>query len=196
MLLLTVALMLLMVTQVHSFLAYSKPIKADALVVEGWLRDEALKGALVEFNRGNYQLLITTGLPLPRGTYLSQYKTTAELTAATLMALGFDRSKLVVVPAPKALKDRTEASAVALRQWLIETGKPIHSINLYSQDVHTRRSWLLFKRVLEPEVKVGAIANPTADYDPRYWWTTSTGARSVISETIAYLYSKLFRWSQ
>ena len=195
MLLLTVALMLLMVTQVHSFLAYSKPIKADALVVEGWLNDEALLGALVEFNRGNYQLLITTGLPLPRGTYLSQYKTTAELTAATLMALGFEQNKLVVVPAPKVLKDRTEASAVALRQWLTETGKTIHSINLYSQDVHTRRSWLLFKRVLEPEVQVGAIANPTADYDTRYWWTTSTGARSVLSETIAYFYSKLFRWS-
>ena len=195
MLLLTVAGIVLFVTQVHSFLAYSKPIKADALVVEGWLRDEALLGALVEFNRGNYQLLITTGLPLPKGTYLSQYKTTAELTAATLMALGFDRSKLIVVPAPKALRDRTEASAVALRQWLGETGKPIYSINLYSQGVHTRRSWLLFKRVLEPEVKVGAIANPTADYDPRSWWTTSTGARSVISETIAYLYSKLFRWS-
>ncbi|MGF1480477.1 MAG: ElyC/SanA/YdcF family protein [Cyanophyceae cyanobacterium] len=175
--------------RIQPFLACSKPLKADALVVEGWLSDQALKAAMTEFERGHYKLLITTGLPLPKGHFLSQYKNLAQLSADTLIALGFDASQLAVVPAPYVKKYRTAASAVALRQWLATSPVAIESVNLYSYDVHTRRSWLLFKQALEPEIKVGAIAL-SAEYETP-WWTTSDGARAVIAETIAYFYSTL-----
>lgn len=189
------AMLLLAIARIHSFLAFSKPIKADALVVEGWLGDDALKGAIVEFERRGYKILVTTGSPLSRGFYLSEYKNSAELASASLAALGFDASQIATVPSPKVKRNRTAAAAVAVRAWLATTDSAIKSINLYSSNVHSRRSWLVFKQVLGPEINVGVISHPTADYEPNSWWTTSAGVRSVISETIAFFYSRLTNWS-
>ena len=86
--------MLFIRSQIHPFLAVSAPIKADALVVEGWMRDDAVKEAITEFDRGGYKILIVTGAPIAKGYYLSQYKNFAELTTATLVTLGFDKDKL------------------------------------------------------------------------------------------------------
>lgn len=178
------------ITHIHSFLAVTSPVKADVLVVEGWLPDYALKNAIAEFESGDYRQIITTGDPLEKGYFLAQYKNFAELSAATLKKLGFEEEKLVAVPTPKAIKDRTYTSAVTLRQWLSKSNLKLESINLYTLDVHARRSWLLFKQVLAPTIKVGVIAVKSPDYDPGNWWSSSAGVRSVISETIAYIYAR------
>lgn len=192
--LLTVTIIILFtLAYIQPFLSSSSPIQADALVVEGWIADEAIKKAMVKFQQGNYKVLITTGSPLSKGYYLAQYKTFAELTAATFISLGFDPDKLVAIPSPKVKIDRTAAAAITLRKWLYTNDMLIKSINLYSFDVHTRRSWLIFKTILTPDIKVGAISYPSPDYNPQYWWTSSEGFRMVISETIAYLYAR-FIW--
>lgn len=188
------AFMLLILTHIHPFLAPSSPIKAEVLVVEGWMNDYAIKDAIKEFERGDYQKLITTGLPLERGYYLAQYKSFAELAAATLITLGFDREKLVAVPTPYAIRNRTNASAKALHEWLTNSGLEVKGINLYSFDVHARRSWLIFKQVLAPNIEVGIIAAKSESYDPKHWWTSSEGVRSIISESIAYIYARLIDW--
>jgi len=185
------ALLLFCVTHIHPFLALSAPIKADILVVEGWIQDHAIEKAIAEFEQGNYQKLITTGVPLSKGYHLSEYNNFAELTAATLITLGFDQDKLVVVAAPKVKKDRTAASAVALRQWISASNLSIKSINLYTEDAHARRSWLIYKQELAPDIEVGVIAINSIDYDPKHWWRYSAGVRQIISELIAYLYARL-----
>lgn len=187
-------LMVLLLTHIHSFLAPSSPIQADVLVVEGWIEDYALKEAITEFNRGGYQKLITTGLPLERGFYLAQYNNFAELAAATLIKLGFDRDKLVAVPAPNAIKNRTAASAIALQQWINNSNLEIGAINLFTFDVHSRRSWLIFRQALAPKIKVGVIAVEPQSYNPKQWWISSEGVRSVVGETIAYIYARFVDW--
>lgn len=189
-----IAFMLLIVTNIHPFLAPYSPIKAEVLVVEGWITDYAIEDAIKEFERGGYQKLITTGLPLERGYYLAQYKNFAELSAATLITLGFDREKLVAVPTPYAIRNRTSASAQALHQWLANSGLEVKGINVFSLDVHARRSWLIFKQVLAPDVNVGIIAVKSQSYDPNHWWVSSEGVRSIISEGIAYIYARLIGW--
>jgi acyl-CoA synthetase (AMP-forming)/AMP-acid ligase II len=189
-----IALMLFLFTHIHSFLAPTSPIKADILVVEGWMEDYAIKSAIKEFEKGRYQKVITTGTPVQLGYYLSQYKTTAELAAATLMALGFAPDKVVSVSAPEVVRNRTAASAAALREWIAKSDLKVKSINLYSYDVHTRRSWLVFKQALEPEIKVGVIAVEPYNYNPKQWWISSAGVRSIIAETIAYLYARIVSW--
>lgn len=179
------------ITHIHPFLAVTSPVKADVLVVEGWLPDYALKQALTEFEKGNYRLIITTGGSLPSGYYLAKYKNFAELSAATLRTLGLKKEKLVAVPAPEVIKDRTYASAVAVHQWLSNSDLKLESINLYTSDVHARRSWLFFKQVLAPKIKVGVIAVKTLDYASNNWWSSSAGVRTIISETIAYVYARL-----
>ncbi len=180
--------------KLESFLAYSAPIPADILVVEGWVSDDAVKGAIAEFKRGkNYRLLITTGIRLGRGEYLSEYKSFAELSAATFLALGFEQSKLKAIPSPYVKRDRTLTSAQNVKKWLDRTNLKIQGINVYTADVHSRRSLLLFKKVFEPNIKIGAIAHPPVDYDPRFWWSSSQGFKTVLSETIAYIYAKFLR---
>ncbi|MEG4021530.1 YdcF family protein [Microcoleus sp. S13C4] len=186
--------MLLIITNIHPFLAVNAPIKADILVVEGWLPDYAIESAIAEFKKGEYSQLITTGIPLSKGYYLAEYKNYAELTAATFIVLGFDKNKLVAVPAANVLKHRTAASAIALRDWFSTSGLKVNSINLYSFGPHARRSWLVFKEVLNPEIKVGIIAAETEDYNPQEWWKSSEGFRTVIGEIIAYIYARFVDW--
>ena len=186
----TASLIIFAITQIHPFLAINSPIKADVLVVEGWLPDDALKQALIEFESNSYRQIITTGTPLSTGSYLAEYKNFAELSAATLKALGLETEKLVVISTPDVVKDRTYASAAAVRQWLFSSDLKLESINLFTFDVHARRSWLSYKQALAPKIKVGVIAVKTLDYDSNNWWSSSAGVRSVISETIAYIYAR------
>ena len=60
--------------------------------------DYALKSAIGEFEKGGYQKIMTTGLPVEVGFYLAQYKTFAELSAATLLEMGLAPDKVVAVP--------------------------------------------------------------------------------------------------
>ena len=184
---------LIAIAQIHDFLAVSQPIKAEALILEGWTDDLVIEGAITEFKQGNYQLLLTTGGTIGKGYYLAKYKTLAELAAATLIALKFPPDRIVAIPTPPVKTDRTAASAKAVKEWIYRSKIDIRAVNIYSYDVHTRRSWLIFKTILEPEVKVGAIAHPAIDYDEKKWFTSSAGVRAIISETIAYLYAR-FIW--
>ncbi len=185
---------MLLITNIHPFLAVNAPIKTDILVVEGWLPDYAIESAIAEFKKGKYRQLITTGVPLSKGYYLAEYKNYAELTAATCIALGFDKDKVVAVPAASVVKHRTAASAIALRDWLAASAIKVESINLYSFGTHARRSWIVFKEVLNPEIKVGIISAETQDYDPQEWWKSSEGFRTVIGEVIAYIYARFVDW--
>jgi len=54
-------------------LTKSDVIKADALIVEGWLPDHALKAAYKEFNKNNYKYILTSGI-----TSYSDYYVIAE----------------------------------------------------------------------------------------------------------------------
>ena len=186
---LTISLYLIL--NIHGFLAPVAPIAvAEALVIEGWIGDDGIKGAIAEFQQQDYQILVTVGTPLSRGDYLSEYDNFAQLSAATAVKMGFDPQKLAVVPTPLVQRNRTLASAIAAKQWLQKNYPQITAINLYSYSVHSRRSWLLYQRAFEPDLRVGIIAHPPLDYDAQSWWTFSEGFREVIGEAIAYVYVK------
>lgn len=187
-----VALSILFINSIHSFLAVSQPISAQVLVVEGWIADEILVEVVEEFKQRDYLLIVTTGPTINKGLFISQYKNYAELNAASLISLGINQNQVVAVPTPAAKRNRTLATALSVKSWLQQADITVNSVNLFSYGVHTRRSWMIYRRVLEPEVRVGAIAFPPLGYEPRWWWTYSEGVRTIISETIAYIYAKLF----
>lgn len=185
-------LLTIFVTQIHSFLAVQAPIKADALLIEGWVSDSVIKGAVSEYKQGQYKIIITAGLPINKGSFLIQYQNYAQLTAATLIALGIPQDKIIPIPAPATKINRTGMAAKTVNNWLTNSNLKIKSINIYSYDVHTRRSWLLYQKMLSNDLKIGAIAYPSEDYDPRFWWTSSAGFRAITNEALAYLYALLF----
>ena len=180
------------VVEVHSFLALNRPVEGDILVVEGWLPSYALEEAVKEFNGKGVSLLIATGGPLAQGHYLIKYTSYAELTAVTLKEMGVDEKMIKAVPAEGVQKDRTYASAVALREWLSASGLKVKGINVVSLGCHARRTWLLFERAFEGEdVEIGVISELNRDYDPERWWGSSAGVRTVIGESIAYFYARV-----
>ena len=175
---------------VHPFLAPTKPVGGDILVVEGWLPVYALEKAKEQFQQGGYQLLVTTGGKIPEGHYLSEYKTWAELAVSTLKNLNFPEGKIIAASAHKNFKkNRTYHTILALQRRLYEEGFKEASIDMVSLGVHARRSWFLYEKVFS-SVNVGVVAISPNDYDASRWWLSSAGVRNVISESIAYLYAR------
>ena len=174
---------------IYSFLAVSKPIyPANILIVEGWLEEPNLRAAIAEFETGNYQHLVTVGGHINLGWFLSDYKTVAEIASVTLLSLGFDQDKLTAIPSEKTTRDRTAATAIAFREWLSNHQTEVQGINIYSNNVHARRSYLIYKSHLPSTVKLGVIATKSQGHTPDNWWKSSSGIKTIVMELIAYCY--------
>jgi hypothetical protein len=178
------------VVNLHGFLAISDPVATDVLVVEGWLPDYAIAAAMTEFQTGGYKTLITVGAPVPRGFHLSEYKTFAEVAAATLVAQGFDPQQLQIVSTNSAPECRTQNAAMALKDYFADAEQPIPSLNVFTLGPHARRTWIVFRRVFTTPNTVGIIAATVLAYEPSRWWQSSEGVRTVLGESIAYLYRR------
>ncbi len=180
--------LLLVLLGAHPFLAVSEPAAAEVLAVEGWVSDHVLAAVVRECERQSYSAVYVTGGPLERGAPLSEFKTYAELGAATLVQLGLPAELIHSVPAPPVRRDRTYAAALALHQWLREHEQLPHSLTVVSEGAHARRSRLLYRRTFPEVSQVGVLTVPALEYDPARWWCSSQGFRTVISEGIGYLY--------
>lgn len=153
----------------------------------------AIQAGAEEFHIGNYRRILTTGGPVS-GAYTTLFNTSAHVGAESLQAMGIDRALIEAVPASSNGRDRTYHAALALREALGRIDPPVRAINIVTENVHARRSRLLYKRVLGRDVRVGVIAVPDPDVDPDRWWQFSEGVKDVISEGAAWLHATfLFR---
>jgi len=173
-------------------LAVNAPVTGGVLVIEGWAPDYALEAAADQLRRDHYDKLFVTGGPLEWGSPLSEYKTTADVSAATLLKLGLSSNSVQAVPGPLVRRDRTYSSAVALKKWFEDHGTIPSKINLLTVGPHARRSRLMFEKAFGKRVMVGVTALPVRDYDPAHWYRSSQGFRVVTGEAMAYGYARLF----
>jgi len=67
----------------------------------------------------------------------------------------------------------------------------VSSMDVVTEDLHARRTRLLFQKAFGKGVQIGIIAVPNADYPANRWWHYSQGLKDVVSEVAAYLYAKL-----
>lgn len=175
----------------HPFLAITRPVVTEVLVVEGWVPDFALQAALEEFRAGKYRRLLVSGGPLEKGEPLSEFRTYADLGRATLQRLGCPTNDLVAISGPKVRHDRTYASAYALRTWLAKEGRLPPRLNVVTLDAHSRRTRLLFQKAFGTETEIGVIAVPDDRFEPSRWWRSSMGFRTVTGEAIGYAYARV-----
>ena len=91
-------------------------------------------------------------------------------------------------------RDRTYASAVALREWLKAHDMKVTKINLMAAGLHSRRSRLLFQKAFGEQVQVGVIAyeREQDQAEARRWWASSGGMRGMFEEGTAFLYARFF----
>lgn len=178
---------------IYPFLAVTNRVDSDVLVVEGWIQNYAVRAAGREFTAGSYKHVYTTGGPVVgEGGYINDYNTTASITAGRLRAGGLPDEAVQMVPSRVMSRDRTYASAVALRDWFRGQKMSIHRLNVLTENTHARRTRLLFQEALGADVTVGIIAVPNPDYDAKHWWRNSQSVRDVMDEAFAYVYVKLF----
>jgi uncharacterized SAM-binding protein YcdF (DUF218 family) len=193
--LVVVGLAVLAFYRVYPFLAVTRRANTSTLIVEGWIHEYAIGAAINEFHSGNYERIFTTGGPIAgMGGYIDDAHTSANLARKRLLDEGVAPDRVQMVPSRIGERDRTYSAAEALRVWLREHHVALQSVNLITEDVHARRSRLLFQEALGPGVKVGIIAVPNPDYASSQWYRYSEGVREVISESAAYFYAKFLFW--
>jgi len=176
---------------VESFLSPTEREDTKVLVVEGWVRSYALQGAVKEFRQEGYEHVYTTGGPVVgMGGYLNDFNTSASVGAEALVRLGLSASVVQMVPSHVSGRDRTYSSALALREYFQTNGLAVKSFNVLTEDVHARRTWMLFQKAFGKETAVGIISVPDPDYDPAHWWRYSEGVREILGESIAWLYAE------
>ena len=179
----------------YPFLAITHRVDANILVVEGWIHDYAIRAAVKEFRSNRYEYVFTTGGPVAgTGGYINDFMTSASVGAELLKKNGLANESVQMVPSRVMDRDRTYGSAVALRNWFHEHNMAVSRINIVTEDVHARRTRLLFQKAFGKDVQVGIIAVANVDYPANRWWHYSQGLKEVVSEFAAYLYSRLFFW--
>jgi hypothetical protein len=182
--------LILFVRNVYPFLAVNKPSPGGVLVIEGWATDYSMAQAIEEFHAHPYDAFLVTGGPIDKGAPFTQFKTYAEFGEATIEKMGVSPNLVHAVPAPEVERDRTYASAQALKEWMQAHHLSTKNVNVLTMGWHARRSRLLFERAFGPETTIGITALDIPDPNRKPWWKTSVGVRGVISEVMAYIYAR------
>jgi hypothetical protein len=179
-----------MLHEIHPFLALHRPVVSKILIVEGWVPDYALKQGLdLSLIHSDRYLLLCGGVvrsevaPEPGDTY-------ARMALKRLHRIGGKLDHVRAVPAPDAPRDRTYASALAVKQWIRDQGIQVHAVNIVTMGAHARRSRLLYQEAFGDDVTIGVIPVQDRDYDPMLWWKSSEGVKEVLSECSAFFYAR------
>jgi uncharacterized SAM-binding protein YcdF (DUF218 family) len=177
---------------VYPFLAITHRANANILVVEGWIHEYGIRAAVKEFRSNHYEHVFATGGPVVgSGGYINDFYTSASVGADLLKKCGLPDQRVQMVPSRVMDRDRTYGSAVALRNWFRDHNIAVSRIDVVTEDLHARRTRLLFQKALGDKVAVGVIAIPNPDYDAKRWWRYSAGLKEVVSEAAAYAYARL-----
>jgi hypothetical protein len=96
----------------------------------------------------------------PRST---NFGSVAELCAHKLQKEGIPHHQIEVVPSPVSGRNRTLASAIVLSEYLYQKNLPYNKVNIISEGIHARRTWLSYKFALRNKTSVvGIICVPPA----------------------------------
>jgi hypothetical protein len=117
-----------------------------------------------------------------RNRIINNMNSNAELTAKRLVAMGVDSSLIVAVPGHKVRINRTLTSALAVRDWIRQSGLNVTGLNIISAGAHSRRTWMTFRKVLKKNV--GIIALPDRFITPE----DRVRVLKTIREAAAYIY--------
>lgn len=162
------------------------------MVLEGYIPDNAFPEIIRIFTEGQYEFLIATGTSYDQGFYISGVNSSAELIGKSLKNMGFDTTRMAIVPASSDIyRDRTFYTGLAVKNYIKKFHPEVKAINLVSVGVHARRSHYLYKLAIDNEIEVGNIVIADRKFDEKTWYKSSVGFRTVIFETIGYLYVKM-----
>ena len=184
--------LLVYVAKIHDFLAISRPVHSDILVVEGWFpKTSAIPDASDVIRRGHYRSVVCVAIDLtPIRT--SRSASDARQTALRLIALGVDARLIWVLDVPNPAFTRTFHCGLAVRDWLHRRDPTATSIDLFSVGIHARKSQIFYQKALGQSVRVGIIAGSESAYPVAHWWRSRHGIYLMVRNTIGYLYARAY----
>ena len=171
------------------FLAVNTPVGGQFLIVEGWMPLFAYREAAAQFRKGSYRNVIAIEVTLADA--VMERELPEHFGRESLIKFGVPSDLVVTASSEEVYRDRTFHAAMTLRQWLQEQGLRNASVDVFAIGPHARRSRLLYEKALGNEVAVGVVSVEDPRFDPEHWWRTSAGVRTVVDESIAYLYARI-----
>lgn len=118
---------------------------------------------------------------------------TAEIAANHLVKLGIPDSLVVPVETLDKGISKTFASAMDVRQQCSEGSfYGLHSVTVFSEGVHARRSYLSFEKAFGKFTQVGVISNSDQNMTQANWWKSLKGWSTVLYEICGIVYIKVF----
>lgn len=115
---------------------------------------------------------------------VNDYESVAEFARIRLNLLGIDTSKVVAMPARRKRINRTLSSVLAVRDWLDLLNKSLSNINIITLGIHSRRTYMTYKSILDKSCTVGIIAIPNSSIPD----SEKPGNKKILLETIQLLY--------
>lgn len=121
------------------------------------------------------------------GRTVNNYDSNPQLIRNRIYSYGIDTSKVTSITIDRKRLNRTLATALEVRRWFEESGRRIEGINVASMGIHTKRTWLTYKSVLDKSLKIGYISLPDyRDSEPK-----AKRVLRTLKETIDYFYYHL-----
>lgn len=175
------------VVTLQRFLSLNAPLGHGVLVVEGWIPDSSFDDALASFRKGAYSHLVVIGGPSHRLNTIQFER--MRLDGASRTTQVGSAHGLIFLPV-SADRNRTYATALTFRTWAEQSGLPSRSVDVFTEGVHGRKSWILFRKALGDQYAVGIISGTERSYDSRYWFISRRGLMVVSRNIIGYAYFK------
>ena len=88
----------------------------------------------------------------------NNFNSFAEIAKNRLIAYGIDPSKVIAVPGKSGTMNRTFTSAMAFQEWLKNTDIKVKGINIATLDLHSRRTFMTYRKVLGKSYDIGILS--------------------------------------
>jgi hypothetical protein len=95
-----------------------------------------------------------------RLTKYTYFDSSAEFCRNYLITCGIDSGLIIAVPGKKVYINRTHSSVLTIRNWLRSTDINVTGINIISLGIHSRRTWINYRKVLGKNIEIGIISLP------------------------------------
>jgi hypothetical protein len=115
---------------------------------------------------------------------LNNWDSNAGLARSRLISMGIDSSKIAATSGDRVIINRTLTSALAFRDWIKKTNINVNGINIISLGAHTRRTWMIYNKILDKKYQIGIISLPDYNYNH----SKSYKFIKTIRETLGIIY--------
>ncbi|MCK4352397.1 YdcF family protein [candidate division WOR-3 bacterium] len=175
---------------IYSFLSYEKIFKTDTVVVEGWISNSEMRQSANNILSNNVKRVIVPGDKAELALIHYPVNNYADIGRLRLIDCGVNEEKIITCPF-ETKRNRTLNAAVYVKKIIQKKG--IKSFIIFTEDVHARKTYVSYKKVFGNKYKIGVMPIPNDVFDNKNWYKSSEGMKTVITESIAYIYLVCFQ---